>query len=125
MNVITKYGLMLFIAAIGISGQILLKKGLTSFGHLEANSFFSQIFAIIFEPFILLALFCYAVGMAGYIFLLSKVELTSVYPICTSLVFVGITFFGWFFLKEPLSLPKISGIILIVVGIILIEQFGK
>ncbi len=125
MNIITKYGFMLFVAAIGISGQVLLKKGLTSFGHLHFNGFFSKFFTIIFEPFVLLALFCYAVGMAGYLFLLSKAELTSVYPICTSLVFVGITFFGWFFLKEPLNLPKISGIILIIIGILLIEQFGR
>jgi multidrug transporter EmrE-like cation transporter len=115
---------MLFVATIGISGQILLKKGLTSFGHLQFNSFFSKIFTIVLEPFVFLALFCYVVGMAGYLFLLSKVELTSLYPICTSLVFAGITFFGWFFLKEPLNLPKISGIVFIVIGILLIERFG-
>lgn len=124
MNIITKYSFMLFIATIGISGQILLKKGLNSFSHLQFNSFFLKIFTIVFEPFVLLALFCYAVGMAGYLFLLSKVELTSVYPICTALTFGGITFFGWFFLKEPLGWPKISGIILIIIGIFLIERFG-
>ena len=124
MNIIAKYGFMLFVATIGISGQILLKKGLTSFSHLQFNSFLSKIFTIVFEPFVLLALFCYAVGMVGYLFLLSKVELTSVYPICTSLTFGGITFFGWFFLNEPLSWPKISGIILIIIGIFLIERFG-
>ena len=124
MNIVAKYSLMLFVATIGISGQILLKKGLNSFSHLQFNSFLSKIFAIVFEPFVLLALFCYAIGMIGYLFLLSKVELTSVYPICTSLTFGGITFFGWLFLKEPLSCPKISGIILIIIGIFLIERFG-
>lgn len=124
MNIVAKYGLMLFVATIGISGQILLKKGLNSFSHLQFNSFLSKIFTIVFEPFVLLALFCYAAGMIGYLFLLSKVELTSVYPICTSFTFVGITFFGWLLLKEPLSWPKISGIILIVIGIFLIDRFG-
>jgi drug/metabolite transporter (DMT)-like permease len=124
LNIITKYSFILFVATIGISGQILLKKGLNAFSHLQFNGFFSKILTIVFEPFILLALFCYAVGLAGYLFLLSKAELTSVYPICTSLVFAGITFFGWFFLKESLSWPKISGIILIIIGIFLIERFG-
>lgn len=124
MNIIAKYSLMLFVATIGVSGQILLKKGLNSFSHLQFHSFLSKIFTIVFEPFVLLALLCYAIGMTAYLFLLSKVELTSVYPICTSLTFGGITFFGWLLLKEPLSWPKISGIILIVIGIFLIERFG-
>jgi len=124
LNIIAKYSFILFVATIGISGQIFLKKGLNSFSHLQFNSFLSKIFTIIFEPFVLLALFCYAIGIIGYLFLLSKVELTTIYPICTSITFGGITFFGWFFLKEPLSLTKIAGILLIVVGIILIERFG-
>jgi len=124
LNIIAKYSLMLFVATIGVSGQILLKKGLNSFSHLQFHSFLSKIFTIVFEPFVLLALLCYAIGMTAYLFLLSKVELTSVYPICTSLTFGGITFFGWLLLKEPLSWPKISGIILIVIGIFLIERFG-
>jgi len=98
---------MLFVATIGIPGQILFKKGLNSFSHLQFNSFLSKIFTILFEPFVPLALFCYAVGMIGYLFLLSKVELTSVYLICTSLTFGVITFFGWFLLKGPLRWPKI------------------
>jgi len=79
---------------------------------------------IVFEPLILLALSCYAVGVVAYLFLLSKVELTSVYPVCTSLILGGITFFGWFLLKEQLSWPKISGIVLIIIGIFLVERFG-
>jgi len=124
LNILAKYSLIVFVATIGISGQILLKKGLSSFSNLKFDSFLSKILVIIFEPMILLALSCYAVGVVAYLFLLSKVELTSVYPICTSLTFAGITFFGWFLLKEPLSLPKISGIVLIIMGIVLIERFG-
>jgi len=124
LNIIAKYSFILFVVTIGISGQIFLKKGLSSFSHLQFDSFLSKILSVILQPFVLLALGCYLIGMVGYLFLLSKVELTSVYPICTSLIFGGITFFGWLFLREPLNLPKISGIILIIIGILLIERFG-
>ena len=124
MNIFAKYSLIIFVSTIGIAGQLLLKNGLNAFSHLQFNSFILKIFAIVFQPVILLALSCYAVGIAAYLFLLSKVELTSVYPICTSLTLGGITFFGWLFLREPLNLPKISGIILIIIGILLIERFG-
>jgi len=103
---------------------VLLKKGLSSFGNLQFNSFFSKILTILFQPVIILALSCYIVGMIAYIFLLSRLELTYVYPICTSLIFGGITFLGWLILNEALSWPKLLGIIFIIIGIFLIERFG-
>lgn len=124
LNILAKYSLIVSVSAIGILGQILIKKGLSSYSSLEFNNFLPKILNIVFQPVILLALSCYAAGMVLYLFLLSKVELTSVYPICTSLTFGGITFFGWFLLNETVSLPKISGIALIIIGIFLIERFG-
>jgi multidrug transporter EmrE-like cation transporter len=115
---------MLFVSAIGITGQVLLKRGLQSFSHLGFDSFFTKIFTIVLQPVILLALLCYAIGILAYLFLLSKVELSSVYPICTSLTLGGITFFGWFLLHESMSWPKILGIIFVIIGIFLIERFS-
>jgi multidrug transporter EmrE-like cation transporter len=124
VNLLPKYGLVLFVATIGVTGQILLKKGLRSFSALAFDSFLLKIVSIIFQPVILLALFCYGIGVIAYLFLLSKVELTAVYPVCTSLTFGGITFFGWFVLNEALSWQKILAIGFIVIGILLLERFG-
>lgn len=124
MDLLPKYSLMVFVATIGVAGQILLKKGLASFSHLEFDSFLCKIGAIVFQPLIISALLCYAIGVVAYLFLLSKVELTSVYPVCTSLTFGGITFLGWFFLNESLSWQKLCGIVFIVIGILLIERFS-
>ena len=118
-----KYSLIVFVATIGISGQVLLKRGLNVYSNLKFENFIAKIFFILFDPNILLAMSFYSIGILGYLFLLSKVELTNVYPICTSLTFGGITFFGWFFLQESVSVPKILGIILIAAGIILIEHY--
>ena len=124
MSTIAQYTFMIFVAAVGVTGQLLLKKGVGTYSHLQFNNFFSKILSVALEPLILIALICYALGIVGYLFLLSKVELTIVYPVCTSLTFVGITFFGWFILKEPFNLCKIIGIFFIVTGIILIEKFS-
>jgi len=124
LNIFNKYLLIVFVSAIGITGQVLLKKGLGSFSHMQFDSFVAKIFTIILHPIILSALICYSVGITAYLFLLSKVELTSVYPICTALTMGGITFMGWFILHESLSWPKLSGILLIIIGIFLIERFG-
>ena len=124
LNIFAKYGLIVFVSVIGITGQILLKQALKSFGHLEFDSFFSKIFTIIFQPLVFLAISCYVIGLLTYLYLLSKVELTSIYPICTSLTFGGIMFFGWFILNESLGFQKISGILLIIIGIFLIDRSG-
>jgi len=124
LNIFAKYGLIVFVAVIGISGQILLKKGLESFRNVKFDSFLLKTPTIVFEPMILLALLCYAIGMLGYLFLLSRLELTSIYPICTSLIFGGITLFGWLVLGESLNWAKASGIVLLIIGIFLIDRFG-
>ncbi|HEU19415.1 MAG TPA: hypothetical protein ENO00_08595 [Deltaproteobacteria bacterium] len=119
-----KYSLIAFVATIGVSGQILLKRGLNAYSNLKFENFITKIFSILLDPNILLAMSFYVIGIIGYLFLLSKVELTNVYPICTSLTFGGITFFGWLFLHESVSFPKILGIILIAAGIMLIEHYS-
>ena len=124
MNASAKYVLILVISAIGVSSQILLKTGVRSFGSMELGGFISKILVVLTQPVVLFALSCYGFGFLVYLFLLSKMDVTSVYPICTSLTYAGITFFGWAVFKEPQSWPKISGIVLIIVGIFLIDHFG-
>ena len=124
MNSIAKYCLILIVSGVGVTGQLLLRKGLSSFNHLQFDGFIIKLFLIISQPLILVALFCYGFGLIAYLFLLSKLELTSVYPIATSLTFGGITLFGYFLLGESLTAPKITGIVLIVIGIIMIDRFS-
>ena len=124
MNLIAKYCLIIFVSAVGVTGQLLLRKGLGSYNNLQLDSFLTKIFSIVFQPIVITALSCYAFGLVAYLFLLSKLEITSVYPITTSLTFGGITLFGYLLLGESLTWVKITGIIFIVIGIILIDRFG-
>ncbi|MFC1509225.1 hypothetical protein ACFL60_06020 [Candidatus Omnitrophota bacterium] len=124
MNLIFKYSLIVFVSAVGVTGQLLLRKGLSSFNNLQFDNYLIMLVKIIFQPVIILALFCYGFGLIAYMFLVSKIQVTAVYPITTSLTFGGITLFGYFLLGESLTLAKIAGIILIIIGIVLIDRFG-
>ena len=124
MNLVVKYGIILFVSLVGISGQILLKKGLAPFSGLNANQFLFSLHKVLFSPIILMALSCYVVGMLAYLFLLSKVELTSVYPIYTAFIVMGVTIAGSWGLKETVSWPEIGGILLIITGVFIVEKFG-
>ena len=124
VNYIAKYTFVLFVSAVGVTGQLLLRKGLSTYSHIQFEGFITRLFSIVLQPVVILALFCYGFGLIAYLFLLSKLEITSVYPITTSLTFGGITMFGYFLLGETLTWPKFVGIILIVIGITLIDRFG-
>ena len=124
MSIFVKYAFIFFVSAIGVTGQLLLKKGLGSFNGLQFNSFLMKIFSIITQPLIIIALSCYVIGMVAYLFLISKIEVSSVYPICSSLTFGGITLFGWLLLSESLGWHKILGITFIIIGIFLIDRMG-
>jgi multidrug transporter EmrE-like cation transporter len=124
VDFIVKYTFVLFVSAVGVTGQLLLRKGLSKYNDIQFEGFITKLISIVFQPVVILALFCYGFGLIAYLFLLSKLEITSVYPITTSLTFGGITMFGYFLLGESLTWPKIVGIVLIVTGIILIDRFG-
>ena len=106
MNFIVKYSLIIFVSAVGATGQLLLRKGLSSFNHLQFDNYLMTLVKIIFQPVILIALFCYGFGLIAYMFLVSKIQVTAVYPITTSLTFGGITLFGYFLLGESLTWAK-------------------
>ena len=124
VNFILKYSLIVFVSAVGVTGQLLLKKGLSSFNNLQFDNYLMTLIKIFFQPVILCALCCYGFGLIAYMFLVSKFQISAVYPITTSLTFGGITMFGYFLLGESLTLAKIAGIILIILGIVLIDRFG-
>ena len=124
MSLLIKYSILLIIALIGISGQILLKKGLTQFVGLDIKTFFLNLHKILFNPIILTALACYVLGLLAYLFLLSKFELTKLYPVYTACVISGIVLLGSWKLKEPVSWQELIGIAFIVIGVFIVEKFG-
>ena len=124
MNILQKYLLIMFISGIGVTGQILMRKGLNAFSGLQLDHFLLKLFSIVTQPLILIAITCYGVGMIAYLFLLSKLELSYLYPIMTSLTFCCITVLGYLFLHETLNWNKILGITFILIGILFIELFN-
>lgn len=124
MSALVKYGLILFLSGGGVAGQLLLRKGLSKYGDLNFDSFIFRIITIVTRPLMLFAFFCFGIGMVVYMFVLSKLEVTYIYPITTSLTFGGVAFFGHFLLGDSLKATKIVGIVLIVLGIVTIDRFG-
>ena len=107
----------IFVVVVGVLGQFFLKTGLESFSDLEFSNFFKKLFIIAIEPKILAAGLCYLFGGICYFFLLSKANLTRIYPIITSSILAGITILGFLIFKEPIGYMKLFGVGLIIAGI--------
>ena len=95
----------------GIGGQILLKQGA------DAPDFLSQIL----RPSTLCGLALYGSAAFLYIIALRKLPVSIAFP-SVSLSYAIVAVLGHFMFGEPFGLKQIGGIVLIVSGVVLINQ---
>jgi len=73
-----------------------------------------------FNPLFLLGLVFYGFGFATYTYVLSKVDLGIAYPISSIGILIFITLLSIIFLNEQITLSRIIGLSLCIIGIIFI-----
>ena len=95
----------------GVIGQVLLKSGA------GAESFLRQMLA----PHTIIGLFLYGVAAFLYIIVLRKIPVSIAFP-SVSLSYVVVAVIGHLLWNEPLGFYQIAGLVLIVGGVILINQ---
>ena len=115
---------LIFIAMVfGVTGQLILKKGMNDFGKIDISSLMviSQLFRAFFKPLILIGLVCYMISTIFWLVVLSKIDLSFAYPM-VSISYVFVSLFSWIFLGEQISFYRWSGIAVICLGIFLISR---
>ena len=105
------YGILALAIVSGVIGQVLLKSGA------GADSFLRQMLA----PHTLIGLFFYGVAAILYIIVLRKIPVSVAFP-SVSLSYVVVAIFAHLVWHEPLGFYQIAGLVLIVGGVILINQ---
>jgi len=106
-----------------ISGQLLLKKGLSEIGYVpnqifEYIPFFLRAFT---SPYVLCAILCILVASLSWLVALSKASLSSIYPLM-GMNFVLVALFSWIFLKDSISVGVWVGILLVSAGVFLVVR---
>jgi uncharacterized membrane protein len=108
--------LLLIICAtiFNICAQYLLKSGVVNirFEYLSIEIFKKMVIS----PFIWIGAFSYGLSFAFYILALSRGELSRISPISQTLVIVGVVVISIIFFHEPLSIMKVIGLGLLIVG---------
>jgi len=116
-------GLILFTVTLSACAQLALKLGVAKLQteHAFQLGMVDTIMSVAMSPLIWLGLFIYAVSVALWIWVLSKVDLSVAYP------FVGVSFlvtmaFGAFLLNESVTPLRIAGTLLIATGCVLVGR---
>lgn len=112
------YLILLGAILFAVAGQILLKSGMLVVGQLDF-SFKNILFLLssIFKNiYILIGLFSYGFSLILWLFALSKLKLSLIYP-ATSLMYVFVILASWLILKEAINIYQVLGIIIILIGL--------
>jgi len=112
-----KYFAALISIILGSGAQYFFKVGVTQI----KNSDHFILLDILKNIPLLGGLFCYAVSVLIWFYVLSQMELSRAYPL-VSIGYVFTLFLGYFLLGEALTWTKIIGICVIIIGVIIISQ---
>ncbi len=101
-----------------VAGQMLWKTELARFGEISS----ANIMKILLSPPILLGMFIYVIATLVWFYILSKEAFNIVYPLQLSLAAIFGVAVSVFFLHESMTLPRMGGIILLIIGVFLIVK---
>ena len=109
--------------ALNAGAQLLLKAGTNAVGHFEFSraNIVPVAFRIATQPPIIGGLACYVFSLAVWIVGLSRVDVSIAYPML-SLGYVVNAFAAWYLFGEVLSVQRLVGIGVILVGVVIVAR---
>ena len=122
MNALS-FALILTGVLLNAVAQLLLKAGTNAVGHFEFST--TNLVPIgtrlALEPHILGGLTCYVISVVVWIMALSRVEVSIAYPML-SIGYVLNALAAWYWFGEALTTMRMTGIVVIIVGVYLVAR---
>lgn len=106
----------------GAFAQTMMKLGTRQLGAFGETPFLEYAFKLLTTPLILLAIASYGFGVIFYMFMLSRLDLSFLYPVMTALGLVLTTLVSATLLREEVSWVRLGGIALMVAGVFLVSR---
>src|ERR1700690_1229487 len=108
---------------LNAAAQLFLKEGMRRIGHFEfiwANAI-PITMQVAGNVFVLGGLLCYVISVAVWLLVLSRVEVSFAYPLL-SVGYIGNAVAGYYLLQENLSMTRVTGILIICVGVYFVTK---
>jgi len=108
---------------LNAGAQLLLKAGTNAVGHFEFTraNILPIAFRLATQPPIIGGLACYVISVVVWIVGLSRVDVSIAYPML-SLGYIVNAFAAWYLFGEVLSVHKLVGIGVILVGVVILAR---
>ncbi len=108
---------------LNVASQLLLKTGMNTIGHfqIEANNLLSTGLKIATNPNIVIGLLLYGLSFGLWLVALSRLDVSIAYPLL-SIGYIIMPFVAYLFLGEVLSILRIIGICIIIVGVYIVSK---
>ena len=109
--------------ALNATAQLLLKAGVNAVGHFEFTraNILPIGFKLATQVPIVGGLACYVLSVGVWIIGLSRVDVSIAYPML-SLGYVVNAFAAWYLFGEVLSVQRLAGIAIILIGVIVLAR---
>lgn len=107
--------------ALSAIAQYFLKIGVGQLSWLTTTSFRQKIDSLVTNWPLIGGVGCYVLSMIFWLYVLSKMEMSKAYPL-VSIGYIFTLLIGHFLLGESVSLFKVVGIVLIVLGVFFITR---
>jgi multidrug transporter EmrE-like cation transporter len=120
---LASFGLVGVAVLLGVAAQLLLKAGTNAVGRF-AFSLDNAVpvgLQLALEPRILGGTGCYALSLVLWVMALSRTEVSVMYPM-VSIGFALNALLAWWLLGEALSVQRVAGIVVIMVGVVLVAR---
>jgi|SRR3989338_7973748 len=107
-----------------VTANIFLKTGVTKAGgiSLSQTTLVTDFFKVVLNPFIIGGLALYGFSFVMWLRVLSISDLSKSYPIFVTFVFILTTIGSVIFLKESVSLMRILGIGILIMGVFIVAR---
>jgi multidrug transporter EmrE-like cation transporter len=109
------YVILILAITFNAVANILMKIGMLR--EKPVSGFAGFMLGMIMNPALIAGVVCFAIGLAAYCFVLTKLNLSVAYPIMTSVGYVIVIIASWLFLKETITAIQIAGFSLIIAGV--------
>ena len=105
--------LFIIYAVMGSFGLTLMKKGMISTGSILDS---------VKSPLLIIGFAFYVASFLIWLRILKDNKLTMAFPIASAALFICITIFSALFLDEHFSFVRITGMLVIIIGIIIVSK---
>lgn len=113
----------IFVAVLtGAIAQTMMKFGTDRVGEFGETPVLEYLFRLLTNPFVLLAIVSYGFGVIFYMLMLSRLDLSYLYPMMVALGLVLATLVSSLVFGEHISLLRIGGIAVVILGVFLLSQ---